>query len=243
MTASAEMLRPLQGRVALVAGASSGIGRAVAGRLGQAGARLVLVARRAERLERVADELGGLAVAADLSLPADVESVAAAVHDGFGGAPDVLVNAAGAFALAPLSGTSVELFDAQIAANLRAPFLLIRAFLGELLERGSGHVVTIGSVAGRVALPHNGAYAASKYGVRGLHEVLELELRGTGVRATLIEPGATDTPLWDAIDRSALPGLPEPASMLEAAQVAEAVYYAVTRPASVAVSTVRIQRS
>jgi hypothetical protein len=92
----------------------------------------------------------------------------------------------------------VEAFDRMIAVNLRAAFLLMRAFVPGMLARGRGHIVTIGSVAGRQAFPSNGAYSASKFGVRGLHAVLAAELRGTGVRATFVEPAATDTPLWDA---------------------------------------------
>ena len=85
-----------------------------------------------------------------------------------------------------------------------------------MLARGSGHVVTLGSIAGRHAFPHNGAYSALKFGVRGLHEVLDVELRGTGVRSTLVEPAATDTPIWDTIDFTLHPGLPPREAMLAA---------------------------
>ncbi|MBX6366304.1 MAG: SDR family oxidoreductase, partial [Gemmatimonadetes bacterium] len=157
--------------------------------------------------------------------------------------PDVLVNAAGAFELAPLEATSPESFDRQIAVNLRGPFLLIRAFLPGMLRRRRGHIVTIGSVAGRQAFPHNGAYSASKFGVRGLHAVLDAELRGRGVRATLIEPAATDTPLWDAVDVERHPSLPPREAMLPAGAVADAVIYAITRPAEVDVRNVLLERA
>src|SRR5690606_34074671 len=98
------------------------------------------------------------------------------------------------------------------------------------------------SVAGRRAFPHNGAYAASKFGVRGVHEGLGEELRGTGVRSTLVEPAATDTPLWDRIDSARHPGLPPREAMLSAEAVADAVLFAVTRPPEVDVSTIRIER-
>ena len=125
-----------------------------------------------------------------------------------------MVNSAGAFELAPIAETSVESFDRQMAVNLRAVFLLAHTFLPGMLERRSGDIVTIGSIAGRQAFAANGAYAASKFGVRGLHGVLQAELKGTGVRATLIEPAATDTGLWQAIDRREHTQLPEPGDML-----------------------------
>src|SRR5208283_432105 len=94
--------------------------------------------------------------------------------------------------------TTPEIFARMLALNLAAPFQLVRAFLPGMRLRGRGHVVTVGSVADHVAFPGNSAYSASKFGVRGLHEVLRTELRGTGVRATLVSPGGVDTPLWDA---------------------------------------------
>jgi NADP-dependent 3-hydroxy acid dehydrogenase YdfG len=119
----------------------------------------------------------------------------------------------------------------------------MRAFLPAMLERGSGHIVTLGSIAGRQAFPSNGAYSASKFGVRGLHAVLDQELRGTGVRSTLVEPAATDTPLWDAIDRTANPGLPERTAMLDAEAVADAVLFAVTRPERTAIHSISLERA
>ena len=112
-----------------------------------------------------------------------------------------------------------------------------------MLERGSGHVVSIGSVAGRVAFPGNGAYGASKFGLRGLHAVLAEEVGGTGVRATLIEPAATDTPLWDPLDPDARGDLPSRAAMLRPEDVARAVVYALAQPAGVEVSTLALRAS
>jgi NADP-dependent 3-hydroxy acid dehydrogenase YdfG len=127
--------------------------------------------------------------------------------------------------------------------NLRAPFLLMRAFLPSMIERGSGHIVTVGSIAGRQAFPSNGAYSASKFGVRGLHAVLDLELKGTGVRSTLVEPAATDTTLWDAVDRDENAGLPEPDTMLEVGAVADAVLYAITRPERTGIPVISLERA
>lgn len=234
----------LSGRTALVTGASRGIGLEVARRLRAAGSRVALVARGAAALRAVAAELDGIALPADLADPAAAGRLVAEVGVAFQGrAPDIVVNAAGAFALAPLAEADPEAFDRILAVNLRAPFLLTRAFLPEMLERGSGDLVTIGSVAGRHAFPHNGAYSASKFGVRGLHAVLDAELRGSGVRAVLVEPAATDTDLWDTIDFGRNPGLPPRSAMLSAAAVADAVVYAVTRPPEVALRTLIVERT
>jgi NADP-dependent 3-hydroxy acid dehydrogenase YdfG len=234
----------LSGRVAVVTGASSGIGRAVAQRLAEAGARVLLVARSVDRLRTAADGIGperAAVCSADVATEdgvAEVQRTAGSL-----GSADIVVHAAGAFGLAPLAETSVASFDEMIGVNLRAAFLLARAFVPAMLERGSGDFVTVGSIAGRHAFPSNGAYSASKFGVRGMHAVLDVELRGTGVRASLVEPAATDTPLWDAIDRGRNPGLPEPAAMLAADAVASAVLYAVTRPRNVIIPTIIVERA
>jgi NADP-dependent 3-hydroxy acid dehydrogenase YdfG len=232
----------LSGRLAVVTGGTSGIGRAVAERLAGAGARVVLAARTAETVAAAGTRIGAVPVAADVATEAGVARIADVVRS-LGADADIVVHAAGAFELAPLAETSVESFDRMIAVNLRGAFLLIREFVPRMLERGAGHVVTIGSVAGRQAFPSNGAYSASKFGVRGLHAVLAAELRGSGVRATFVEPAATDTALWDAIDRERHAGLPPRAAMLSAAAVADAVLFAVTQPDDVAIPNILVERA
>jgi NAD(P)-dependent dehydrogenase (short-subunit alcohol dehydrogenase family) len=229
-------------RSALVTGASRGIGLAVAQALSDGGWRLAIVARDASALRHAAEKTGALPLPADVSDAGDVERLRVEVHERFAGPPYAVVNCAGAFDLAPVADTDVDSFDRQLAANLRGPFLLIRAFLPAMLDRRSGHIVSIGSVAGRRALPHNGAYAASKFGLRGLHEVLDLELRDTGVRSTLVEPAATATTAWDAIDRERTPGLPATDDMLAPEAVADAVVYALTRPEDTDIPLLAIER-
>jgi NAD(P)-dependent dehydrogenase (short-subunit alcohol dehydrogenase family) len=242
--ASGAGTRILAGRIAVVTGATGGIGRAIAERLSASGARVVLLARTRSAVEAAAAAVGGIAVAGDVATEEGIEATARAIA-GLSAAdgPDIVVHAAGAFELAPLAQTSVEMFDRTIAVNLRAAFLLVRRFVPRMLERGSGHIVTIGSVAGRTAFPANGAYSASKFGVRGMHAVLAAELRGTGVRASFIEPAATDTPLWDAVDRSRNPGLPLRSAMLAANAVADAVLYTVSRPDDVLIPNILVERA
>lgn len=233
----------LNGCSALVTGATSGIGAACARTLAAAGAEVFVVARRREPLSRIAGEIGGHDMPADLADDRRLEAMSAEVSARLGGPPDIFVHAAGVFSLAPLHQTSLEDLDRSLSVNLRSAFLLARAFLPSMLRRNRGQIVLVGSVAGRKAFPDNSAYSASKFGLRGMHEVLREETRGTGVRASLVEPGACDTPLWDSIDRELHPGLPPRDGMLEAQQVADAIRFVVTRPATVHIPLLRIERA
>lgn len=231
----------LNGKTALVTGASSGIGLAVARELAAAGAWVGLVARSPEPLARAAAEVGGHAMPADVGTHEGVHTLATYVAELLGDAPDLIVGAAGAFSLARLDRADPADFDRMLAANLRAPFLMIRAFLPAMLRRGTGHFIHLGSVAGRVAFPENGGYSASKFGLRGLHEVLLAELRGTGVRATLVEPAATDTPLWNTVNPDERADLPSRASMMRPEDVARAVMFAALQPPGVQIPSIAVE--
>ena len=233
----------LAGHSALVTGATSGIGAASARVLAAEGADVFVVARRRELLSRFAGEIAARPVPADLTDDRQVEAMAADVSARLGGAPDIVVHAAGVFSLAPLHQTSVAAVDHHWSVNLRSAFLLARAFLPGMIQRDSGQIVTVGSVAGRKAFPDNGAYSASKFGLRGMHEVLVEETRGTGVRVSLVEPGACDTPLWDPVDPDRHPGLPSRDRMLTPEQVAEAILFLVTRPGMVQIPLLQIERT
>jgi NADP-dependent 3-hydroxy acid dehydrogenase YdfG len=234
--------RPLAGRWALVTGASRGIGAELARRLAADGARVALAARGRDALDTLARELGDAAVAVPCDV-GDADAVArAAAHlaELTHGAPDILVNNAGVFAIAPVRDTSVDDFRRTLDVNLTAPFALAHAFLPAMLARRSGHLVTVGSIADRATFPGNSAYAASKHGLRALHEVLRAELRGTGVRATLVSPGPVDTELWDPIDPDNRPGFTPRARMLSAAAVADAIRWVLLAPPDVNVDELRL---
>jgi NADP-dependent 3-hydroxy acid dehydrogenase YdfG len=144
--------------------------------------------------------------------------------------------------VARIDAMTVESFSEMIATNLVGQFAVISHFVAAMRERGSGHIVTIGSIADRATFTGNGAYSAAKFGLRGMHQVLREELKGSGVRATLISPSAVDTELWDGYE---LGGgeFPARSEMLEAAAVARAVIYAVEQPPSVNVDELRLSRS
>lgn len=228
---------------ALVTGASRGIGLAVARALASCGARVAMLARSADELHARAAEIDALPFVCDVTNATAVARAAENVTAAFGGAPEVLVNNAGIFDLATIELTSPEAFRRSLDVNLVAPFLLVHTFLPAMRSRGHGHIVTIGSVADRSAFSENGAYAASKFGLRALHEVLRTELRGTGLRATLISPSAVDTPMWDAHSPDTRPGFTPRRDMLRPEAVAAAVRYVVTQPGDVNVDELRLSHS
>ena len=232
---------PLAGRSLLVTGGSRGIGRSIVERLVAEGASVHVLCRDPSPVAELVAAGGGRGWSADLGDEASVWQAIDELVETVG-APWGVVNSGGVFDVAPLAETSVSLFDRMVGVNLRGTFLVVRALLPHLLERGSGHVVNIGSVAGRRAFPGNAAYSASKYGVRGLHEVLVEELRGSGVRATLVEPAATDTPIWDPLDPDADPSLPARSAMLDPSEVAEAVRFVRSRPDGVSIPLLKIER-
>lgn len=231
--------------LAVITGASRGIGAALARRCVHEGMEVALIARGAAPLEVCAAQLGAQARAfpCDLTDAEAVTATAAAITEAFGRTPDMLVNNAGLFQVEAVDTMAPADFTAVVHTNLLAPFLLTRALLPAMKARGSGSIVTLGSIADRHVFPGNGAYAASKYGLRALHEALRMELRGSGVRATLVSPGPVDTALWDPIDPDNREGFTPRAAMLPAEAVADAIWYALSRPASVTIDELRLSRS
>ena len=246
---------PAPRRTALVTGATGGIGEAIARRLAADGFRVCVGGRRLGALGRLAAEIGGVAVPFDVTIEEEVRRARMRAEapvpgmDSEGGATrrmspvDVLVNAAGVFDLAPVVETGRDILARNLGVNLAGAIAVTRAVLPGMLAAGRGLVINVGSVAGWRAFPENAAYSASKFGLRGFHDVLLEELRGTGVRACLLEPGAVDTPIWDPLDPDATPHLPGRAQMLRAVDVARAAGFVAGLPPTVAVPLIRIERA
>lgn len=235
----------LTGTNAVVTGASRGIGLAIARGLVTHGARVVMIARHEANLREQASTLGPLAIALSCDVSDDhaVDDAIAAIEATFGDAPDILVNNAGTFTLATVDELDPAAFRTALETNLVAPLRFVRAFLPAMRTRRRGQIVTVGSVADRTVLPGNAGYASSKHGARALHEVLRLETRGSGVRATLVSPGPVDTPLWDSIDPDNRQGFTPRRAMLRPEAVADAVLYAVMQPPHVNVDELRLSHS
>lgn len=193
----------LSGRVAVVTGGSSGIGRAMAGALGRAGARVVLVARRRGPLDAAVDELRGQgvradAVAADLADRAALAGAAEAVVSGFG-QPDVLVNAAAVNRRPPLDELTDEDWDVTLAANLTAPFLLGQRFGPAMAARGWGRIINVVSQQAFRAYGNSGAYGVSKAGLVALTRSQAEAWSPRGVCCNAVAPGVVHTPLTEPV--------------------------------------------
>ena len=234
----------LGGRTAVVTGASRGIGAGIAEALGGQGVRVVLVARTEAKLkERAARIKGSIPVPCDVTDPKSVEQATKRIVTELNGAPDILVNNAGIFSSAVVEETTADTFIETINTNLVGPFLFVRAFLGDMKKRKAGHIVTIGSVADRTIYTGNAAYSAAKFGLRAIHEVLRAELKGTGVRTTLISPAATNTEIWNSVPVTDPAGKPHSTRpMLDPDDVVRAVMFALTQPQGVNVDELRLSR-
>lgn|GEM_PF-260222 len=237
--------RPLEGKVALVTGAASGIGEATAVALARAGASVALVARRAERLAALAERIGEASGTA-AALPGDVtvepERIVERTIERFG-ALDLVVNSAGVMLLAPVREATAAEWRRMIDVNLVALMAVTRATLPHL-GRG-GHIVNIASLAGRLANPNASGYAATKFGVVGFSEAVRREVFSAGIRVTVIEPGIVATELGDHIENAAMKdNLRARTAQLEplrAEDIAEAVRYAVTQPPHVNVNEIVVR--
>jgi NADP-dependent 3-hydroxy acid dehydrogenase YdfG len=224
------------GRVAVITGASSGIGAATARELVATGHRVALLARRADRLEALAAELGdgALAIEADVTDRDALAAAAERVRDELGGA-DILVNNAGVMLLGPFSAELREDYRRMIEVNLMGAITATEVFLDQLEDTGEdgwGDLINISSVAGRRARPGNAVYAATKWGMGGWAEALRQELQ-PDVRVTLIEPGAVATELTDHITHAETKAATKDYVKdiaITAQDIAEVVAFAVTRP-------------
>ena len=205
------MSHPTAGRVALVTGASRGIGRAIALELARHGARLTLVSRGVSALEKVKAEAESLGAkcrieAGDVGDPDFCRGVVARVAESVGPV-DILVNNAGVGVFRPMSETQPDELEAPLKVPVLAALVLTHACLPSMLERRDGVIVNMTSVGGKIAIPNCAAYTAARYGVTGMTESLQLELRGTGVTAILVCPGEVTTEYFEK-NRSSPDDLP-----------------------------------
>lgn len=239
----------MAGQVAVVTGASSGIGAAVARALSADGAHVVLAARRESRLRAVADDLERTAGARSVVQPTDVtdarqvarlfETTARAL-----GPVDVLVTCAGVMYYTLMVNAAVDQWERTVDVNCKGLLNCLAAAVPAMTGRGRGHIVAISSDAGRKVFPGLGVYSASKFFTEAVLQALRLETVGSGLRVTAVQPGNVATGLVDlSTDEAAVRRYAQPsgARVLDPADVADAVMCAVRQPAHVAVNEVLVE--
>jgi serine 3-dehydrogenase len=231
----------LAGKIALVTGASAGIGDATARSLAAEGMRVIVAARREDRLESLRRELEAsrgpdscLTLALDVRDRASVQQAARRVEEAGWGEIEVLVNNAGlAAGLAPLQDGRFEHWDRMIDTNVKGLLNVTHWVVRGMVERSSGHIVNIGSISGREVYPDGNVYCATKYAVRALNKAMRIDLRGRGVRVTTVDPGMVETEFsivrFDG-DVERAEKVYEGTRPLTPQDVADAIVWAVSRP-------------
>jgi NADP-dependent 3-hydroxy acid dehydrogenase YdfG len=237
-------------RVAVITGASSGIGEATAIAMAKEGYAVALAARRADRINELCDRIssdGGKALAVPTDV-ADEKSAAALIETAKSelGSVDVLVNNAGVMLLGPILGADIEHWQRMVNVNVLGLLYCTHAALPIMQEQGSGHIVNVSSVAGRVARMGSGVYNATKWGVGAFSESLRQEALNYGVRVTIIEPGYVDTELQGHNEHPMVVERMEKdkeqiGKVLEAGDIARAIVYAVQQPEHVSINEVLIR--
>ncbi|RDS84784.1 SDR family NAD(P)-dependent oxidoreductase [Dyella monticola] len=240
------MKNRLKDRIALVTGASSGIGEATALALAEQGAKVAIAARRKDRLEQLAHTLAGLGaeplvLVADLASEVEAQRIVKETEAHYGHL-DILVNNAGVMYLEPVAEADLGRWRRMLELNVLSLIASTQAALHGMRARRDGHIVNISSVAGRVANPNSGAYAATKFGVVAFSESLRREVYKDNIRVSVIEPGLVDTELRDHIGhegvRTALNGVASGMRQLQSEDIAEAILFCVTRPDYVCINEV-----
>jgi NADP-dependent 3-hydroxy acid dehydrogenase YdfG len=238
----------LRGKVALITGASSGIGEAIAEDLAAHGMRLALAARRTDRLDalsrRLAEAHGAeaVAIACDVREPAQVEAAVAAALQRFGGI-DVLVANAGFGYRAPVVDGDVARWKSLLDTNVFGLLATLKYGVKPMLERGSGHVIVTSSVAGRVVTPGGGAYCGSKFAATAIAEALRMEVGPQGVRVTTIEPGVVISEFQAVAEYTPeiVQNMLKGTTPLVPADIARAVTFALEQPAHVALNEIVVR--
>ncbi|MGI8315279.1 SDR family oxidoreductase [Halobacillus mangrovi] len=238
----------LKNQSAIITGASSGIGRAIAHHLAEEGANVVLAARRSEKLKELSDEItekydvNVKIIETDVTKKEDVEELVNGTKEEFG-TVDIFVNNAGVMLLSFLKNDHVDEWEQMVDVNIKGVLYGIHASLPSMIEQESGHIINVSSVAGHEVFPSSTVYSATKYAVRALSMGMEKELSRSGVRVTNISPGAVDTELTDHITDGDVIEMFKDRKMdpLEADDIARAVAYAVTQPDYVNVNEVIVR--
>jgi NADP-dependent 3-hydroxy acid dehydrogenase YdfG len=233
-----------QGKSIIITGASSGIGAATAKRLAEAGARVMLAARREDRLKELAGELGDTVRyrVTDVTDHSDMLELGQDTIKAFGQV-DAIVNNAGIMPLSPLANRRVDEWDQMIDVNIKGVLYGIDAVLTHMLERGDGHIINVSSVAGLVTNPTSAVYSGTKHAVKAISEGLRKETAGK-IRVTTIYPGAVATELGNSVkDPQVREGLRDRFNYtpLAAGDIAEAVHFAISSPRNMAVNELTIR--
>lgn len=236
-------LEQLKGKVAIVTGASSGLGRATVLALAEAGVRTVAVARRLERLQELKEELVTLGrpcaiVAGDAANPETAEAAVAAALGEFGRV-DILVNNAGQGNYKPLAETTVEEYDELMNSNMRSSFLFTRAVAPRMVEQRSGVVVFVSSVAGLAGAANEAAYCASKFAQEGFAQAVDEELRPYGIKVCALCPGGIKTEF--AVGRGRKAEEVAKSVMMEARDAADAIVFACMQPGNVRIPQMTVR--
>lgn len=228
----------LEKQVAIVTGASAGIGKATAIALANEGAHVTLAARREPELETLAEQIeatGGDAavVPTDVRDTNQIASMVETTRETFGGL-DILVNSAGVVYREPVATANPDEWQREIETTLGGVMTASQIAVTEMLEQGAGHIVNVSSLNARKAAPGASGYTASKFGVNGFSEALRQEVTTEGIRVTVIEPGAVDTTMQPDEVRETM-------QLLEPADVANAIVFAVSQPEYVSVNAIQIR--
>lgn len=238
----------IKDKVVVITGASSGIGRATAEKLAQAGAKVVIGARRVERLKTITDEFPANTVLYQQTDVTDRESVASLVKvatDHFHRV-DVLYNNAGLMPISKMAELKVDEWDRMIDVNIKGVLYGIAAVLPTMIRQQSGQIITTDSVAGHVVHPGTAVYAGTKYAIQAIMDGLRQEQIANHIKTTMISPGAVNTELFSTISdpkQRAETEKQEKENGLSAADVANAVAYAIDQPADVAINEILMRPS
>ncbi len=239
----------LEGRVALVSGASSGIGEATALALAAQGARVAVAARRRDRLDALAGRIGAeggeaLVVVADFAKEAQAQRAVAETEAHFGRL-DILVNNAGVMYLEPVDSADLGRWRHMLELNVLGLIAATQAALPGMRRRRGGHIVNVASTAGRLATANAAGYAATKFGVVGFSEALRKEVYKDNIRVTVIEPGLVETELREHIahpaTQQAINAWADSIRQLQGADIANAIVFCVTQPDHVNINEILVR--